>query len=177
MEGKRLERIASEFVGAAHVSGKRHQPWFFASLIGFTNPGIVARYEFSKRPEERWSIYRKTSVTGLNSDDFLAEQVCIWLVIMTAGFAVFMTTECRFGTRVRTEQRFPCSSFVTRTLSLMVLLLLFNTVSAMIFVGTNCRFLYILSCRLRRFCCPYVSVLQPVHPYLSTKVWVHPCGA
>ncbi|KAI0922051.1 hypothetical protein AcV5_000515 [Taiwanofungus camphoratus] len=75
MEGKRLERIASEFVGAAHVSGKRHQPWFFASLVGFTNPGIVARYEFSKRPEERWSIYRKTSVTGLNSDDFLAEQV------------------------------------------------------------------------------------------------------
>jgi len=76
MSGKRLSRVASDFVGSAYVSGRRHQSWFFASLIGFTNPGIVARYDFSVKDEEkRWSIYRKTLVTGLNSEDFIAEQV------------------------------------------------------------------------------------------------------
>ncbi|KAF9821009.1 hypothetical protein IEO21_00986 [Rhodonia placenta] len=74
--GNRLTRVAEDFVGAAHLSGKRDQSWFFASLTSFTNPGIVARYDFSEKDEaKRWGVYRKTLVTGLNSDDFIAEQV------------------------------------------------------------------------------------------------------
>lgn len=71
-----MTRVAEDFVGAAHLSGKRDQSWFFASLTSFTNPGIVARYDFSEKDEaKRWGVYRKTLVTGLNSDDFIAEQV------------------------------------------------------------------------------------------------------
>ncbi|OBZ71845.1 Prolyl endopeptidase [Grifola frondosa] len=73
--GKRLTRLAPDFVGAATISGRRIQPWVFATLTGFTNPGIVARYDFSEEEEKRWSIWRSTLVSGLNPDDFLAEQV------------------------------------------------------------------------------------------------------
>ncbi|KZT12672.1 uncharacterized protein LAESUDRAFT_718954 [Laetiporus sulphureus 93-53] len=76
MSGKRLTRVAADFVGSARVTGRRDQSWFFASLTGFTTPGIVARYNFSEKEEaKRWSIYRTTQVTGLNSDDFIADQV------------------------------------------------------------------------------------------------------
>ncbi|KAH9938686.1 prolyl oligopeptidase [Fomitopsis serialis] len=64
MSGKRLSRVGADLVGAAR-------------LIGFTNPGIVAKYDFTEKDEaKRWSEYRKTIVTGLNSDDFEAKQVC-----------------------------------------------------------------------------------------------------
>ena len=75
MDGKQLERIAPDFVGAASVVGRREQPWFFANLTGFTNPGIVARYEFEKPKEKRWSVYRTTSLKGLKAEDFDARQV------------------------------------------------------------------------------------------------------
>ena len=79
MSGKQLSRVGADFVGAARVSAKREHSWFFAQLIGFTNPGIVARYDFTEKDEAaRWSVYRKTIVTGLNSDDFEAKQVCGW---------------------------------------------------------------------------------------------------
>ena len=72
-----MQRVASDFVGAATLSGRRKQSWFFSSLTGFTNPGIVAKYDFSiKEADKRWSIYRTTLVSGLNPDDFSAEQVC-----------------------------------------------------------------------------------------------------
>ena len=74
--GKQLHRVASDFVGAAHVSCRRTHSWYFASLTGFTTPGLVGRYDFSAEDaDKRWSIYRTTRVAGLNPDDFLAEQV------------------------------------------------------------------------------------------------------
>jgi prolyl oligopeptidase PreP (S9A serine peptidase family) len=76
MEGKQLTRLAPDFVGATEVAGRRAQSNFFALLTGFTNPGIVARYNFDEPSEEkRWSIYRSTTMSGLVPDEFSAEQV------------------------------------------------------------------------------------------------------
>ncbi|KAI0676715.1 prolyl oligopeptidase [Trametes maxima] len=74
--GKQLKRLAPDFVGAASVNGRRKNPFFFATLTGFTNPGIVARYDFEAKDEDkRWSVYRSTLVSGLDPNDFSAEQV------------------------------------------------------------------------------------------------------
>ncbi|KAI0637652.1 prolyl oligopeptidase [Trametes polyzona] len=74
--GKQLARLAPDFVGAASVNGRRSQPFFFTTLTGFTNPGIVARYNFeAKEDDKKWSIYRSTLVSGLDPNDFSAEQV------------------------------------------------------------------------------------------------------
>ncbi|PIL36633.1 hypothetical protein GSI_00322 [Ganoderma sinense ZZ0214-1] len=74
--GKQLQRLAPDFVGAATINGRRKQSWFFSTLTGFTTPGLVAKYDFSvKEEDKRWSIYRTTLVSGLNPDDFTAEQV------------------------------------------------------------------------------------------------------
>lgn len=74
--GERLKRIAPDFVGAANIYGRREHPWFFATLTGFTNPGIVARYDFRERDEEkRWGVYRATLISGLDPNDFIADQV------------------------------------------------------------------------------------------------------
>ncbi|KAH9950170.1 prolyl oligopeptidase [Amylocystis lapponica] len=76
LSGERVTRVAPDFVGAARVSGRRQHSWFWATLSGFTNPGIVARYDFTEKEEsKRWSVYRTTQVAGLKSDDFLSEQV------------------------------------------------------------------------------------------------------
>jgi prolyl oligopeptidase len=69
-------------VGAISVSGNRDQEWFFATLSGFTNPGLVGRYTFGGKKEEKkeeregWKLWRETVVKGLRPDEFRAEQVC-----------------------------------------------------------------------------------------------------
>lgn len=76
MGGKRLARVAPSFVGAASLGGRRAHPWFFAILTGFTNPGIVGKYDFTEKDEDkRWSIYRTTYLKGLRAEDFEAQQV------------------------------------------------------------------------------------------------------
>jgi prolyl oligopeptidase len=76
MDGQQLERVASDFVGAASIAGRRTQKWFFATLTGFTNPGIVAHYDFSQTEEsKKWSIYRTTLLKGLKAENFEAQQV------------------------------------------------------------------------------------------------------
>lgn len=76
MDGKQLERVAPDFVGAVTIGGRRSQPWFFATLTGFTNPGIVAQYDFTQQDhEKKWSIYRTTLLKGLRAGDFEAQQV------------------------------------------------------------------------------------------------------
>lgn len=76
MEGKQLTRLAPDFVGTTEVAGRRAQPNFFVLLTGFTNPGIVARYNFDELSDEkRWSIYRSTVMKGLVPEEFSAEQV------------------------------------------------------------------------------------------------------
>ena len=71
-----LHRLAPDFVGAASLSGKLAYPWLFVTLTGFTTPGTVAQYDFSKKDEdERWSIIKTTVVRGLIPDDFETQQV------------------------------------------------------------------------------------------------------
>ncbi|KAG1786339.1 uncharacterized protein HD556DRAFT_1485636 [Suillus plorans] len=73
MEGKQL---APDFVGATEVNGRRAQSHFVVFLTGFTNPGIVARYDFDEPGEDKcWSIYRSTIMERLVPDEFSAEQV------------------------------------------------------------------------------------------------------
>lgn len=81
MDGERLTRVAPTFVGAASIGGKRSQPWLFVTLTGFTNPGIVGKYDFTEKDEEkRWSTYRTTYLKGLKADDFEAQQVRVVLI-------------------------------------------------------------------------------------------------
>jgi len=46
-------------------------------MTGFNSPGTVARYDFKEEEDKRWSIYRTTRVSGLNPDDFEAQQVSL----------------------------------------------------------------------------------------------------
>lgn len=73
MEGKQLERLASDFVGTIEVSTKREQSWFFATMSGFTTPGDIYRYDSTS--SDKWSLFRNTTVAGLNLQDFITEQV------------------------------------------------------------------------------------------------------
>lgn len=74
-QGVPLKRLAEDFVGSIIISAKQKDSWFFATTTGFTSPGTVCRYDFNSPPEQRWSIYRQTKISGLNLDDFTAEQV------------------------------------------------------------------------------------------------------
>ena len=75
-KGTKITRLAADFVGAANTAGRRSQPWFFATLTGFTNPGIVAQYDFTQQDSsKRWSTYRTTLLKGLKAEDFEAQQV------------------------------------------------------------------------------------------------------
>ncbi|KDR74502.1 hypothetical protein GALMADRAFT_70906 [Galerina marginata CBS 339.88] len=73
--GNQLARLAEDFVGAAHVSGREKHSSFFVELNGFTSPGTIGRYKFTDPEEQRWSIYRTTKLNGLNTEDFEASQV------------------------------------------------------------------------------------------------------
>ena len=76
LNGKKLQRLAPDFVGKIEISSRRDQSWFFTTLSGFTTPCTIAKYDFAEEDEsKRWSIYRTTKIQGLNPDDFTAEQV------------------------------------------------------------------------------------------------------
>ncbi|KAI5122174.1 hypothetical protein M0805_007071 [Coniferiporia weirii] len=76
LNGKKLKRLTPDFVGKIDVSAHRDESWLFATMSGFTTPCTVARYDFSEPDGERkWSIYRSTKLSGLDADDFTAEQV------------------------------------------------------------------------------------------------------
>ncbi|KAF9558232.1 prolyl oligopeptidase [Agrocybe pediades] len=74
-EGKQITRLAEDFVGAATISAREKQPWFFVTLSGFTTPGTVYRYDFTAPEEQRWSLFAAIQPNGLNGEDFEATQV------------------------------------------------------------------------------------------------------
>lgn len=76
IDGDHITRIASDFVGAAELHGRRSLPNFFVTLTGFTNPGIVGQYNLDELDDsKKWCIYKTTKVKGLKTDEFSAEQV------------------------------------------------------------------------------------------------------
>lgn len=74
-EGKELERLAADFIGSMYVSRRQKQTWLFVTMTGFTTPGMSGRYDFTAPEGQRWSWYSKTKVSGLNPDEFEAQQV------------------------------------------------------------------------------------------------------
>ncbi|KIL67398.1 hypothetical protein M378DRAFT_74086 [Amanita muscaria Koide BX008] len=75
--GKQLVRLAQDFVGAVTVTARETESWLFATLTGFNTPGTIGRYDLQQPEGKRWSIYRTAKVSGLNPDDFEAQQV-VW---------------------------------------------------------------------------------------------------
>jgi prolyl oligopeptidase len=75
--GKHLKRVAEDHVGSIYVSGRREQDWFFLTLSGFLNPGVVSRYTFSKDGGEgELKTWRETKVQGLaSSEGLISDQV------------------------------------------------------------------------------------------------------
>jgi prolyl oligopeptidase len=71
-----LEQVAKDFVGTVSLSAKREESWFFATLVSFTTPGTIAKYNFKESDKDkRWSVYRETNVKGVKAGDFKSEQV------------------------------------------------------------------------------------------------------
>ncbi|KAG1807907.1 prolyl oligopeptidase [Suillus variegatus] len=76
MEGKQLTRLAPGIRWCYRSQWPPSTVALFVFLTGFTNPGIVARYDFDEPGEDkRWSIYRSTIMERLVPDEFSAEQV------------------------------------------------------------------------------------------------------
>ncbi|KAG2014056.1 prolyl oligopeptidase [Coprinopsis cinerea AmutBmut pab1-1] len=74
-EGKELERLLPDFIGALTITARYRDSWFFINAVGFTTPGTLGRYDFTAPEGQRWSIYSQTKVKGLNPEEFSAEQV------------------------------------------------------------------------------------------------------
>jgi prolyl oligopeptidase len=73
--GAKRSQVASGLIGSfAQLTGRRHHNEFFFKLVGFSNPGLVYRYEFA-RPEKGEQLWRSTVVQGLKPDEFTTEQV------------------------------------------------------------------------------------------------------
>ncbi|KAL0957661.1 hypothetical protein HGRIS_001442 [Hohenbuehelia grisea] len=87
MDGQRLLRVAEDYVGAMSVSRcRRSQSWFFLTIFGFDSPGVIRRYGLPKRflegaveessqKLESWSVWWKTPIKGIITDDFRTSQV------------------------------------------------------------------------------------------------------
>ena len=76
LEGNQIERLAPEHVGTFSISASREHDWFFATMSGFTTPATIGHYDLNAQDEDqRWNVYRKTVLKGLNTEDFSAEQV------------------------------------------------------------------------------------------------------
>jgi prolyl oligopeptidase len=75
--GKRLERLADDFVGSMDVSGRRtNQKEVFVTQTGFTTPLTVSKYDLSRPEGQRTlDVWRTTVLKGLKTDEFSAEQV------------------------------------------------------------------------------------------------------
>lgn len=85
LDGLKITRLAEGFVGSAYVTGREQYPWLFVTMSGFTSPGTIGRYDFTAPPDERWSIYRTTKLSGLHLDDFETQQVSSWNLACTSA--------------------------------------------------------------------------------------------
>ncbi|KZT27069.1 hypothetical protein NEOLEDRAFT_1194599 [Neolentinus lepideus HHB14362 ss-1] len=71
-----MTRLAPEHVGTAYLTGRRSHQCVMITMVGFTEAGVVAKYDFNEKDEaKRYSILKKTIVGGLVADDFISEQV------------------------------------------------------------------------------------------------------
>ena len=108
--GQKVKRVQEDFVGSISVATRRDQSWFFAHCSGFTNPGVVGKFDFlpSKdfHGEGKWSVQRTVQLKGLVLDDFIAEQVRFYYFLLKYNQILNITL--RFGTRARMERKSLC---------------------------------------------------------------------
>lgn len=143
--GNKVVRLAEDFVGAAHISGREKHSWLFVTLSGFTSPGTVGRYDFTAPEEQRWNIYRTTKVKGLNTDDFEASQVRLSLPFLTLH-SPFLG---RYGMRAKTAHKCQCLLSATNPPNSMVPLRRYSTVSNHL-IALECKYICQSPFRLRR---------------------------
>jgi prolyl oligopeptidase len=74
-DGKRITRLAPDFVGEAAIWGKREQSWFFATLTSFTNPSLLYQYRFDDalKEGEKWKVAEGHRSQGSSSGRFRFE--------------------------------------------------------------------------------------------------------
>lgn len=71
--GQKKGRIGGNLIGSfAQLTGRRHHTEIFFQMLGFSNPGLIYRYDMKAQAEKLW---RSTVVKGLKPDDFSTEQV------------------------------------------------------------------------------------------------------
>ncbi|KAI7938203.1 hypothetical protein MJO28_015123 [Puccinia striiformis f. sp. tritici] len=74
--GKRIKPIGQHLIGTiGGLSGKRTHNEFFFQISSFLSPGTVYRYRFDRPEGEELTVFRKTLIEGLNSNDFISKQV------------------------------------------------------------------------------------------------------
>jgi prolyl oligopeptidase len=154
--GRRLKRLAPDHVGTLEAYGWRDQQFFFVSLTGFDTPGIVARYDFSEpgggKADGLWKVWRETNVAGLaGRGGILVEQV--WF-------------QSKDGTKI--------PMFVVRHKDT----LLDGRAPAIQYGGrVNSGLQRLAHCigRLRRVFPLNWAILQSVHPYCHTRIWLRAC--
>ena len=74
LDGKPIERVAPNHVGAIDIEAQRDHSFFTATLSGFTSPGTVHLYDFGKETN-RWSLLRAPEMKGIKTEDYDVEQV------------------------------------------------------------------------------------------------------
>lgn len=162
MDGTRLTRVAPDFVGTVNVGGRRNQPWFFGTLTGFTNPGIIAKYDFEEPDEEkRWSVYRTTLLKGLKAEDFDSRQVRVFMGCTVKNKCDMLISRC--GTRARMARRFRCSLCATKILHLMELHLPSSTVR-------QPNFLALIAVNAELFLIGYGGFTISINPFFSASM-------
>lgn len=75
-----MKRLDPEFVGTMSVSAKRDRDFFFITLSGFNNPGIIKKYRFAQEDadpsdEDTFEEWRETHLTSLAAKEFKTIQV------------------------------------------------------------------------------------------------------
>lgn len=80
--GEKKGRIAANLIGDfAQFTGRREHSEIFFKMTGFSNPGLVYRYDFKKQSRtdkgsaEGEKLFRSTVVNGLKPEEFETEQI------------------------------------------------------------------------------------------------------
>jgi len=79
-DGKNWERLDPDFVGTLWTTCRMDQSYFFVTYSGFSNPGVIKRYDFPKLQEDTteqatFKTWRKTYLSGLTPEEFIVQQV------------------------------------------------------------------------------------------------------
>ena len=108
LDGLKLTCLAEGFVGSAYATGREKYPWLSVTMGSFTSPGMIGWYDFTAPPDERWSVYRTTKLSGLSLDDFETQQVSFWNLSCTSADLFHQVWY-----KVKTVPRFRCPSYAT----------------------------------------------------------------